>query len=64
MVMLVICVFLGVLCAFLFVRLLPVLCAIIAAVWLWNWLFHDPTWFVASIVTLGLLWSMGLFRRL
>ena len=64
MVMLVVCVFLGVLGALLFVRLLPLLCAIIAAVWLWNWIFRDPAWLVAIIVTMGLLWSMGLFRRL
>ena len=45
MVMIVICVFLGVVCALLFARLLPLLCAILAAVWLWN-LDRDHGYFV------------------
>jgi hypothetical protein len=54
---------LGVVLGLLFVRLLPLLLAIVGAVWFWHWLFHDPTWLVAIILTMGILWTTGIFGR-
>jgi hypothetical protein len=61
--LLVILIALGVVLGLLFMRVLPLLLAIVAAVWIWNWLFHDPTWLVASVVTMALLWTTGIFGR-